>query len=48
MVTSITFSMRICNPANDRACPSRLRFHSRMAATNRAAMEWLGRDDMLR
>ena len=38
MVTSITFSMRICKPANERDCPSKLRFHSRMAATNSAAM----------
>ena len=43
MVTSITFSMRICRPAKERAGPSKLRFHSRIAATNSAAMEWVGR-----
>ncbi len=45
MVTSITFSMRACRPANERGWPSRLRFHSRIAATNRAAIEWVGRPD---
>ena len=40
MVTSITFSMRVCRPANERGLPSKLRFHSRIAATNSAAMEW--------
>ena len=39
MVTSMTFSMRIWRPAKERAGPSKLRFHSRMAATNRAAMD---------
>ena len=39
MVTSITFSIRICKPANERAWPSKLRFHSRIAATNSAAIE---------
>ena len=45
MVTSITFSMRVCKPANDLAEPSKLRFHSRMAATNSAAIECVGRAD---
>ena len=40
----MTFSMRICRPAKVRGCPSRLRFHSRIAATNSAAIEWLGRE----
>jgi hypothetical protein len=44
MVTSITFSMRICSPAKERDCPSKLRFHSRMAATNNAAIECVGRE----
>src|SRR5580704_8886226 len=35
MATSITFSIRICKPAKDFACPSRLRFHSRLAGPNR-------------
>src|SRR5215467_8248707 len=42
MVTSMTFSMRICSPAKDRTWPSRLRFHSRIAATNSAPVEWPG------
>ena len=42
MATFITFSMRICRPAKERAWPSRLRFHSRMAATNSAPVEWPG------
>ena len=48
IVTSITFSMRICSPANERAWVSKLRFHSRIAATNSAAMEWLGRAESVR
>ena len=31
-----------CRPANERACPSKLRFHSRIAATNSAPFEWPG------
>src|SRR6516164_1333110 len=42
MATSMTFSMRICSPANDRAWPSKLLFHSRMAATNSAPVECPG------
>src|SRR6516164_7180500 len=42
MATSITFSMRICNPAKERTWPSRLRFHSRIAATNSAPVECSG------
>ena len=42
MATSMTFSMRICRPAKERAWPSKLRFHSRMAATNSAPVEWPG------
>ncbi len=45
MVTSITLSMRICRPAKERAWPSKVRFHSRMAATNSAAIEWVGLAD---
>ena len=37
MVTSITFSMRICRPPIARLVPSNERFHSRIAATNSAA-----------
>src|SRR5690242_17583435 len=47
MATSMTFSMRICSPANERTCPSRLRFHSRLAATNSAPVEcpgWVASD----
>src|SRR6516162_7969105 len=44
MVTSMTFSMRICRPPKERGWPSRLRFHSRIAATNSAAIEWVGRE----
>ena len=42
MATFMTFSMRICSPAKERAWPSRLRFHSRMAATNRTPVECPG------
>src|SRR5215472_3353413 len=42
MATSMTFSMRICSPANERTWLSRLRFHSRMAATNSAPVECPG------
>src|SRR6202162_4529116 len=42
MATSITFSMRICRPAKERAWPSKLRFHSRMAARKRTAVECSG------
>ena len=48
MVTSITFSIRICRPAKERGLPSKLRFHSRIAATNSAAIEWFGLDDSVR
>ena len=48
MVTSMTFSMRVCRPAKDLACPSKLRFHSRIAATNSAAIECVGRADSVR
>ena len=44
MVTSMTFSMRICRPAKERGWLSTLRFHSRIAATNSAASECVGRD----
>jgi hypothetical protein len=40
--------MRICSPAKERDWPSKLRFHSRIAATNSAAMEWVGREEMER
>src|SRR5271169_4210795 len=45
MATDITFSMRICRPAKERAWPSKLRFHSRMAATNRTPVECSGLAD---
>ena len=38
MVTSITFSTRIWMPPSARMLPSTERFHSRIAATNSAAM----------
>jgi len=45
----MTFSMRICSPAKLRVLlPSKLRFHSRIAATNNAAIECAGRDDNAR
>src|SRR5215472_4527076 len=47
MATSMTFSMRICRPASERTWPSRLRFHSRMAATNNAPVDcpgWVASD----
>src|SRR6266576_1500712 len=37
--TFITFSIRICSPANDRAWLSKDRFHSRIAATKQAAID---------
>src|SRR6516164_11358117 len=47
IATSMTFSMRICRPASERTWPSRLRFHSRMAATNNAPVDcpgWVASD----
>ena len=38
MVTSSTLSMRVCRPIGERAPASKLRFHSRIAATNTEAM----------
>ena len=38
MVTSMTFSTRIWMPPSVRGLPSTVRFHSRMAATNKDAM----------
>ena len=38
MVTSSTLSMRVCNPSGDRAPASKLRFHSRIAATKTEAI----------
>src|ERR1700712_398210 len=40
--TFITFSIRICRPAKDRAWLSNERFHSRIAATKQAAIDWVG------
>src|SRR6201994_3761420 len=40
--TFITFSIRICRPAKDRAWLSNDRFHSRIAATKQAAIDWVG------
>jgi hypothetical protein len=37
--------MRICKPAKDRDWLSNERFHSRIAATNSAAIECAGRAD---
>src|SRR4029453_3938270 len=42
METFMTFSIRICRPANDRDWLSNERFHSRMAATKQAAIDWVG------
>ncbi len=38
MVTSSTLSMRVCRPSGARAPVSKLRFHSRMAATKTDAI----------
>src|ERR1700720_4985529 len=43
--TSRTFSMRACRPMKDEAAPCTERRHSRIAATNKAAMLDAGRDD---
>src|SRR6202521_152231 len=40
--TFMTFSIRICSPAKDRAWLSNDRFHSRIAATKQAAIDWVG------
>src|SRR5258708_35957956 len=40
--TFMTFSIRICSPAKDRAWLSNERFHSRMAATKQAAIDCVG------
>src|SRR5579862_2891751 len=43
--TFITFSMRIWRPAKERAWLSKERFHSRIAATKQAAIDWVGLAD---
>src|ERR1700730_8336663 len=40
--TFMTFSIRICSPAKDRAWLSNDRFHSRIAATKQAAIDCVG------
>src|ERR1700709_2841712 len=40
--TFMTFSIRICSPAKDRAWLSNERFHSRIAATKQAAIDCVG------
>jgi hypothetical protein len=42
METFITFSIRICRPANERVWLSNERFHSRIAATKHAAIDCVG------
>src|SRR3979409_993332 len=42
METFMTFSIRICSPAKDRAWLSNDRFHSRIAATKHAAIDCVG------
>src|SRR6195952_4570572 len=46
--TFITFSIRICRPANDRVWLSNERFHSRIAATKHAAIDCVGLADNAR
>src|SRR6201999_4023379 len=48
MDTFMTFSMRICRPAKERAWLSNERFHSRIAATKQAAIECVGLADSAR
>src|SRR3981081_1743609 len=42
METFMTFSIRICRPAKERAWLSNERFHSRIAATKQAAIDCVG------
>src|SRR4051794_26784490 len=46
--TFMTFSIRICRPAKERAWLSNERFHSRIAATKQAAIDWVGLADSAR
>src|SRR6516225_3422839 len=46
--TFMTLSMRIWRPATERAWLSNERFHSRIAATKQAAMEWVGLAERVR
>src|SRR5207248_5207278 len=46
--TFITFSIRICSPAMERAWVSNERFHSRIAATKHAAIDCVGLADSAR
>src|SRR5947207_7013050 len=48
MDTFITFSIRICRPAKERAWLSNERFHSRIAATKHAAIDCVGFADSAR
>src|SRR6201993_1605776 len=43
--TFMTFSIRICKPAKDRDWLSNDRFHSRIAATKQAAIDWVGLEE---
>jgi len=45
METFMTFSIRICRPAKERAWLSNERFHSRIAATKQAAIDCVGLPD---